>query len=266
LVRDHLEFVLTGGVDGIVRLWNVETGRCVREFETQPGHEVKISHICCEPGSCIVAGASTGEIYVWKVNVNAIVAGRSEDVSSSEVATPGSTDSPDQLAKVIKLPEEFQGVRHLDIDCGANRSGLILAQATDGNVLHLYSLDTLTHLATLKSPVHGTPISAVYWSVPKYERSIISASNGPSNGATHSLHKRHDKSSLIATGDHAGNVCLWYLSESMRRRMTEKNDHTLHPNQLLHDPQILEPNFALKAHDIKVTSLFVDALVIITGR
>ncbi|KAG0241598.1 hypothetical protein BGX31_001031 [Mortierella sp. GBA43] len=265
LVRDHLEFVLTGGVDGIVRLWNVETGRCVREFETQPGHAVKISHICCEPGSCIVAGASTGEIYVWKVNVNAIVAGRSEDVSSSEVVTPGSTDSPDRLAKVIKLPEEFQGVRYLEIDCGVNRSGLILAQATDGNVLHLYSLDTLTHLATLKSPVHGTPISAVYWSVPKYERSIISTSNGPSNGATHSLHKRHDKSSLIATGDHAGNVCLWYLSESMRRRMIGKNDHTLHPNQVPHDPQILEPNFALKAHDTKVTSLFVDALVIITG-
>ncbi|KAK3825521.1 MAG: WD40-repeat-containing domain protein [Benniella sp.] len=258
LVRQHYEFALTGGVDGTVRLWDVPRSQCIREFRSEAG-STRIDHICCDPGSHIVAGASNGEIYVWEVDVNAILSRR----HAPEDASISSDDiDSDVLPGVIRLPEEFKGVNYLEVNFAANHSGLILAQAADANVLHMYSLDRLTHLATLESPVHGSPISAVYWDIPKYEKPMISTSNGIHN---HIPHGRQEKTNLVATGDHVGNVCLWYLNDAVRRRILGEHGTNLTPNQAIREVQIIEPTFALKAHDTTVTSLFVDALVIVSG-
>lgn len=275
LVQDHDNFVLSGGLDGVVRLWRVSQGRCICKFRKKTdktGYVPTINQICCEPESYIVAGTSNGEIYVWKVNVEGIITRKEpleDEFSDGDESMPGMapTDfTPSRFPRIIKLPEEFSGVGYLEVDFGMYGSGLILAQATDANVVHVYSLETLAHLATLKSPMHGTPISAVYWGIPKYEKSIFSTSDGWRTSKTHGLHKRPGGSSVIATGDHSGNVCLWYLSDNMRRRLAEENERDLHPSQVTREAKILEPSFSLRAHDAKVTSLFVDALVIVSGR
>ncbi|KAG0351050.1 hypothetical protein BG005_009465 [Podila minutissima] len=291
LVPNHLGFVLTGGVDGAVKLWDVTRARCVRDFRTGSslvGNALtRIDFICCEPGSYVIAGASNGEIYIWDVDISTIIVPPS--TSSSGVSTPGRTNSTDnihsaaaatpsaispeptqgaaastapRLPRTIILSEEFKGIGYLEVDFGVGNSGLILAQAVDATVMHLYSLHTLAHLAELKSPAHLSPITAVHWDIPKYEKPMISDSNGHS--PTHHFHGRQEMSSLLATGDAAGNICLWYLSDTHKRH-AQQNKSTLHPSQHLREPVQMEPVSVLKGHESRVTSLFVDKLVIVSG-
>lgn len=291
LVPNHLGFVLTGGVDGAVKLWDVARARCVRDFRTGSSLvgniRTRIDFICCEPGSYLIAGASNGEIYIWDIDISTIIVPPSAPPSG--VSTPARTNSTDnihatavvtpsavtsestqgaaastapRLPRTIKLPEEFKGVGYLEVDFGVGNSGLILAQAVDASVMHLYSLHTLAHLTELKSPAHFSPITAVHWDIPKYEKPMISESNGHS--PAHHFHGRQEMSSLLATGDAAGNICLWYLSDTHKRH-AQQNKSTLHPSQHFRDPVQMEPVSVLKGHESRVTSLFVDKLVIVSG-
>ncbi|KAF8934878.1 hypothetical protein BGZ52_002609 [Haplosporangium bisporale] len=292
LVPGQLGFVLTGGVDGVVKLWDVTRARCVRNFRTGSSlvsnSRTRIDFICCEPGSYVIAGASNGEIYIWDVDISTIIAPVS--APSSGVSSPARSNSTDNilataaivtpaavildpsqdaaastaphLPRTIKLPEEFKGVGYLEVDFGVGNSGLILAHAVDATVMHLYSLHTLAHLAELKSPAHFSPITAVHWDTPKYEKPMISESNGHS--PVHHFNGRQEMSSLLATGDAAGNICLWYLSD-IHKRHVQQNKSTFHPSQRLRDPVQMEPVSVLKGHESRVTSLFVDKLVIVSG-
>ncbi|KAF9571280.1 hypothetical protein EC968_000776 [Mortierella alpina] len=291
LVPDHLEFVLTGGADGIVRLWDVAKARTVREFRTNmDSPRSRIDHICCDPGSRIVAGLSNGEIYSWSVNIASII--KPASASSSGVSTPARSASSDNIAlstqdvtpaamapdfedpfgegtiapmtcKVIELPEEFKGVGYLEVDFGVDGSGLILAQAVDAAVMHLYSLETLEHLAILKSPAHVASITAVHWDIPKYEKPMISLSNG-TRPLVH-LHGRQEMPSLLATGDQSGNISLWYLSDILKRHALQMKKHYLHSSQTDLEPMVLEPTCVFRGHDTRVSSLFVDKLLIVSG-
>ncbi|KAG0054983.1 hypothetical protein BGZ83_009857 [Gryganskiella cystojenkinii] len=292
LVPNQLGFALTGGVDGVVKLWDVSRTRCVREFRTGlnlvGNTTAKITHICCEPTSRIVAGTSTGEIYIWEVDISSIIAPPSApgsgasspartpstDNMHSTTTTPAAIASPDpsllssmlpapKLPKVIQLPEEFKGVAYLEIDFGMAHSGLILTQAADSHVMHLYSLETLDLLATLKSPAHFTPITAVHWDIPKYEKPMISPSNhGSKLPGPHALTRQDSMSmsSLLATGDLSGNICLWYMTDILKKAKTK-----FHPSHTDSHERTLEPTCVLKGHDAKVTSLFVDKLLIVSG-
>ncbi|KAG0337817.1 hypothetical protein BG000_004915 [Podila horticola] len=291
LVPNHLGFVLTGGVDGAVKLWDVARARCVRDFRigsSLVGNiRTRIDFICCEPGSYLIAGASNGEIYIWDIDISTIIVPPSAPPSG--MSTPARTNSTDnihataavtpsavtsestqgaaastapRLPRTIKLPEEFKGVGYLEVDFGVGNFGLILAQAVDASVMHLYSLHTLAHLTELKSPAHFSPITAVHWDIPKYEKPMISESNGHS--PAHHFHGRQEMSSLLATGDAAGNICLWYLSDTHKRH-AQQNKSTLHPSQHLRDPVQMEPVSVLKGHESRITSLFVDKLVIVSG-
>lgn len=281
LVPNQLGFALTGGVDGVIKLWDVSRARCIREFRTGlnlvGNATTKITHICCEPGSRIVAGTSAGEIYVWEVDVSSLITpltAPSSGVSSPvRTASAENVQAPDpallsellpvpKLPKVIELPEEFKGVAFLEVDFGMGHSGLILAQASDAQVMHLYNLETLELLATLKSPAHFSPITAVHWDIPRYEKPMISLSNQGSRSPGSHVLTRHDvMSSLLATGDQNGNICLWYMTDILKRAKT-----TFHPNHASKGERTLEPTCVLKGHDTKVTSLFVDKLLIISGR
>ncbi|KAF9923703.1 hypothetical protein FBU30_006234 [Linnemannia zychae] len=297
LVPNHLGFVLTGGVDGVVRLWDVVKARTIREFRTGfslTGARTRtIEHICCEPGSYIIAGTSGGEIYIWDVDINSLVTpiyatangvsspARSTSSDTTTQSTPPSTPGvvvidgeiipePDLATtppKVIMLPEEFKGVHYLEVDFGLDGRGLILAQASDSKVMHLYSLETQEHLAVLKSPAHLSVITAVHWDIPKHEKPMISLSNASGSKTQHTLHTlygRHDTPSLLATGDNSGNICLWYLSDITKLKLTSTQEH-LHPSQIQHETPILSPSCVLRAHDARVTSLSIDKLIMVSG-
>ncbi|KAG0068860.1 hypothetical protein BGZ89_003951 [Linnemannia elongata] len=297
LVPNYLGFVLTGGADGVVRLWDVVKARTVREFRTglslTGANTGRIDHICCEPSSRIIAGTSGGEIYIWDVDINAIVSpifATSNGVSSPARSTASDTTAQSTppatpgmivvdgeiipepalaptLPKVINLPEEFKGVHYLEVDFGLGEHGLILAQAADSKVMHLYSLDTQEHLATLKSPAHLSPITAIHWDIPKHEKPMISLSNASSpksQQTLHALYGRHDAPSLLATGDNSGNICLWYLSDIFNRKSSSAHED-LHPSQIQQETPTLSPTCVLRAHDTRVTSLFIDKLILVSG-
>ncbi|KAG0286770.1 hypothetical protein BGZ96_009179 [Linnemannia gamsii] len=297
LVPNYLGFVLTGGADGVVRLWDVVKARTVREFRTglslTGASTCRIDHICCEPNSRIIAGTSGGEIYIWDVDINAIVSpiyattngisspARSTASDTTTQSTPPATPGlnvvdgevmpePDLapiLPKVINLPEEFKGVHYLEVDFGLGEHGLILAQVADSKVMHLYSLETQEHLTTLKSPAHLSPITAIHWDIPKYEKPMISLSNtsSPKNQQTlQALYGRHDAPSLLVTGDSSGNICLWYLSDIFKRK-SSSTQGDLHHSQIQQETPTLNPTCVLRAHDTRVTSVFIDKLILVSG-
>ncbi|KAF8946997.1 hypothetical protein BGZ47_010659 [Haplosporangium gracile] len=297
LVPNYLGFVLTGGADGVVRLWDVVKARTVREFRTglslTDASARRIDHICCEPNSHIIAGTSGGEIYIWDVDINAIVSpifatanGMSSPARSTTSDTTTQSTPPaipglmavdgeiipepalaPTLPKVINLPEEFKGVHYLEVDFGLGEHALILAQAADSKVIHLYSLETQEHLATLRSPAHLSPITAIHWDIPKHEKPMILLSNASSHKSQQTLHAiygRHDAPSLLATGDNTGNICLWYLSDIFKRKSSSAHGD-LHPSQIQQETPTLNPTCVLRAHDTRVTSLFIDKLILVSG-
>ncbi|KAF9350310.1 hypothetical protein BGX26_011486 [Mortierella sp. AD094] len=282
LIPNYLGFVLTGGVDGVVKLWDVAKARCVYEFlpslsPSEPPRS-RIDHICCEPGSYVVAGTSRGDIYVWEVDINSIITPTSVPASSDNASATAATlptavnTDPQMLSEVIpthatpksvNISQDFKGVGYLEVDFGLYSSGLILTHSVDSTVMHLYNLETLLHVATLKSPAHFTPISAAHWDIPKHEKPMISLSNGShlNSGATY--HGRHDLPSLLVTGDNSGNICIWYLSDTLKHSALRAKD--LHESQLLHEVIDLQPTCVLKGHDAAVTSLYMDKLIIVSG-
>ncbi|KAG0000043.1 hypothetical protein BGZ80_011550 [Entomortierella chlamydospora] len=282
LIPNYLGFVLTGGVDGVVKLWDVARARCVYEFlpSLNPSEPLRsrIDHICCEPGSYVVAGTSRGDVYVWDIDINSIISPTSVPASSDNAGATAATQpaavntDPQTLSEVIpthatpksvNISQDLKGVGYLEVDFGLYSSGLILTHSVGSTVMHLYNLETLLHVATLKSPAHFTPISAVHWDIPKHEKPMISLSNGShlNSGATH--HGRHDLPSLLVTGDNSGNICIWYLSDALKRNASKGKD--LHESQMLHEAIDLQPTCVMKGHDAAVTSLYMDKLIIVSG-
>ncbi|KAF9189264.1 hypothetical protein BGZ51_008189 [Haplosporangium sp. Z 767] len=295
LVPNCLEFVLTGGIDGDVRLWDVSKARTVCIFKTGSNLvgaiRSRIEYICCEPDSRIVAGTSHGEIYIWDVDINAITApvamsssaissparsNSSENISATLPTTPAAeaadheqSNTPNPMSvpvpRVIKLPEDFRGVAYLEASFWGNRSGLIMVHAVGSNVMHLYSLETLHHIATLESPAHTTPISAIHWDIPKYKKPMVSITKSTSaDGSGSNPYSRQGVSSLLATGDQSGNICLWYLRDSVLEA-TQVARKQKGSRQDMHRPLILEPMCVIRAHHSRVVSLFMDELIIVSG-
>ncbi|KAF9206823.1 hypothetical protein BGZ49_001715, partial [Haplosporangium sp. Z 27] len=271
LVPGYMDFVLTGGVDGVVKLWDVAKSRCVYEFWTgsslSENSRARITHICCEPGSHVIAGTSRGDVYVWNVNINSIM-----NPAPAPALSDNAGSAPEALVEVIpshsspksvSISEGFKGVGYLEVDFGLSTSGLILTHATDSAVMNLYNLETLTHVATLKSPAHFTPITAIHWDVPKREKPMISLSNGSRLDSGNTLHGRHDHPSLLASGDSTGNICIWYLSDALKRHVLKETHQA--KSHLLHEVIDLQPTCVLKAHVAPVTSLFMDKLIIVSG-
>ena len=60
---------VTGGSDAVVRLWDLTTGDCVRTFE---GHTDLVLAVCAHPGSrTVIAGARDSAVRLWDLDTGA---------------------------------------------------------------------------------------------------------------------------------------------------------------------------------------------------
>jgi WD40 repeat protein/serine/threonine protein kinase len=63
-LNDDGAYALSAGFDYYeVKLWNVRSGECLREFK---GHEREVNSVCFGPGGRVLSGSSDGTIRVWR--------------------------------------------------------------------------------------------------------------------------------------------------------------------------------------------------------
>ncbi|KAF9584830.1 hypothetical protein BGW38_005007 [Lunasporangiospora selenospora] len=309
LVPDYLWLAITGGSDGVVKVWDTTKSRILCELATisAPTMDIllpTITHICCEPRIGVVAGTSRGEIYIWRLDIYGLFLQSHIAASQNSAGTiPVQLFQPQVFNDpvIIKLPEEVNSIKYLEVDFGYGHSGLITAQTTGSSVLHLYSLDTSERLAVLKSPDQTPLISSIHWDFPKYEKPMILLSNGADNEKTlssssppsaqsgekpptedvaarpqnHYRHHRHEVSSSLAVGYEDGSIRLWFLNDVFKRysrrytdgkKISSTQSGTRAPPEHEKEVAELHPVSKWEAHQMsRVTSIHVDKLVIISG-
>ncbi len=85
------KFVVSGGnYDRNIRLWNIETGKCVRSFE---GHEKGVSAVALTPdGQWAVSGSLDKTLRIWELSTGAclqILEGHEKEVNAAAVTPDG---------------------------------------------------------------------------------------------------------------------------------------------------------------------------------
>ncbi len=126
------KWLVSGGGNGGVYLWNMETGRSTLIAEPGTSWTAAIHAVAWSPDSrYFAAGGFTGEIFLWDVESDRMVATMREQLANGQILSLTFNHAGDTLAVGVGTPDAaFGGVRLY------NTAGRLLAATT------LSSLDT----------------------------------------------------------------------------------------------------------------------------
>ena len=123
--------IVTGGKDGIARIWEIATGNVIAEF---PGHAQAVVDANFSPDGNLIVTASADGVRVWGTKTGKLISLLRSDGSDSNLFFTA-TFSPD--------------------------GSLIVAAGYD-NFAHIWDAGTTRLIRTLRVPLNGPVWSAVF--------------------------------------------------------------------------------------------------------
>ena len=221
-------YILSGGDDGTIKLWNTVTGECVRVFE---GHRGSVSSVCFSPDDrYILSGGHDRMMRLWDVNTGECVRtfrGHMGNVNSvclsnnGRYALSGSDDDTMRLWDVDKAEglHTFGGrTGTVNSVCFSSDDRYALSGSNDGNV-RLWNLENGKCLHVFEG--HAG-----------YVTSVCMSSDG-----RYALSGSHDKTVRlwdVVSGEclhvfegHKTFVCSVYLSMDGRYALSGSDDRTV---------------------------------------
>ncbi|KAJ3099822.1 hypothetical protein HDU97_002748 [Phlyctochytrium planicorne] len=239
--------VLSGGVDGEVRIWNVSSGRSV---VICCGNELAITSLAMDPKQFVVAGTSEGKIVIWEIDS---ALSKQISLSAGGTSTPPSSSGP---------PQPLQPKHTFEHGTPPNSPTRI--QTTVTTIL----LDIQLSIAVTLSECEGStpdfaPYSLRIWNIQALrEASIRIGTNRGAEGHGGCITAvqwdrlisgpTDRKTSTLVTGDAVGRVCLWELSDTdlLSTALQQK-----HPTPLR----------TIQAHPSAISTLQMDPFKLTTG-
>ncbi|RUP48184.1 hypothetical protein BC936DRAFT_144860 [Jimgerdemannia flammicorona] len=210
--------VVSGGDDGFVKVWDVHTGRCIRELT---GALAKITSLEIDPQVRVIAGTANGIVLVWDLDFAALASPHGnrphplDDIPAGGMAYVATTASPSR-----KIPgPAFVEALEYDPQSGAfvvsyrEKPELWKYDAATGQCLAVYTGGHVTGVTCImwdRDPVQtvvaepSVPIVALDEPPLPSSSPLLTTSKGTMQGFSAIKTTR-----LLVTGDSAGIVCLW---------------------------------------------------------
>ncbi|KAG0235181.1 hypothetical protein BGW41_000891 [Actinomortierella wolfii] len=278
-VMDIDSVVLSADAAGVVKVWDTHKKQAIKSFVAVPPpgavqtHEI-ISVLQCNPTSNIIVGTESGRLFVWEIDMTALVASsRSSETGSAGSSAhqslvqstvhhhgspmEGSGSEHNIPARCIELPLPDKRIRYLETHY-ENGAGLIFVGQEEATIIQIYNANTLELVGYLQSPAHYSAITACAFDPPRTaEKPMIPSA--PS--------KTSHEPVLFATGDAVGNICTWRIpwdlaTQPPRDRAMWPKDHS--PGKL-DELLCIRPTCVLKGHDAEISSLFIDRILVVSG-
>ncbi|OZJ03953.1 hypothetical protein BZG36_02944 [Bifiguratus adelaidae] len=283
------DIVLSGGVDGITKLWDVATGRCIRNLQLSVA---PITALYYNPKTHIIIGNANGAVYVWHLDSTKLVH-RAATTTSHLPPTQSHSDSNNSTAAIstviITAPTKAPtGVKRIVYDqvtdsifISYDGLGFVIQYSMQGEKLAIFGdghSGNVTCMETSRSgntpSVNPQPprslsrsnseelqpkMKTMVPSIPSTSTMVLQKEDNSNVniGATPTpptLSKSEDIR-LLVTGDSFGTIYLWDIDAARPSA----------PQSISGSPFVAEPLRVINAHHSAVSCLYSDAFKIISG-
>ncbi|TPX37618.1 hypothetical protein SmJEL517_g00754 [Synchytrium microbalum] len=238
--------IVSGGVDGNVRVWDVPTNKCIRLLN---GNTSKITALACDARNYVIAGTESGSIIVWDLEISSFI---SKSLSSAGILNGLDSESApvESLApaRIITMPQ--------------SDSTLPIPQAPIVSMVY----DPPTSTAII-----GCKLSQSEWAIRR-----IHVGTGAITGVFVQGHVVEPtclvwdrpelgvgdrKTSIMVSGDIGGTICIWAVTDAIE----SKSSATPSSNPYSEMTRFKPTHVISNVHQLGVLSLHLDPFKIISG-
>ncbi|KAJ3021706.1 hypothetical protein HKX48_007992 [Thoreauomyces humboldtii] len=218
--------LLTGGLDGTVKLWDVKSKVCVRTLTGPTTSPIRT--IACDKRLGVLAGNDIGDVNFWAVDVTNLLE------ESASLPSLNSTSLSTTRTLSNRDPSRPGPVSAIAYDAKTASAVVAVSSDSTSNILQ-WDVRRGTVLTEFAGG-HAARISVTTW----HQSSAAGKGN--------------DDRLLLATGDVEGSICIWDVPKAPL--IVPSADAK---------PTIVKPSRSLKAHRSPITKLLVDGFKVCSG-
>jgi WD40 repeat protein/nucleoside phosphorylase/uncharacterized protein YjbI with pentapeptide repeats len=191
----------SGGHDGIVRLWDVQSGSCMATFE---GNDDWVSSVAFSPdGTTLASGGHDSVVRLWDVQSGSCMATFEGNVSSVAFSPDGTTLASGGHDGVVRLWDIRSGKSAVILEGHSNRVSSV-AFSPDGAMLASGGHDSIVRLWDIRSGKSALTLEG-------HSNRVNSVTFSP-DGAT------------LASGDFSGTVRLWDVRSGICAKIIKRHN------------------------------------------
>ncbi|KAL1918709.1 uncharacterized protein VTP21DRAFT_2731 [Calcarisporiella thermophila] len=228
--------VLSGGADGLVKVWSTATGRCLAHLT---GSSSRVLSLSFHPRMNVIATSASGTVLIWDLDITTLLMYEVSDIDNEEGANatiPSFAPARRILATLPILSLEYDSV-----------TASIIITHSRSNELLRYCIKT-GECKSVFSGGHTADISCMRWDK-SYEGWQTSSVQGPSTIESGVTLNGFTTIRLIVSGDITGIICFWDSDFSNQAGKIKK----------------VSPLKIIDGHHATITSLHIDPFCIISG-
>ncbi|KAJ3299766.1 hypothetical protein HK104_007220, partial [Borealophlyctis nickersoniae] len=174
--------LVSGGADGLVKVWDVATNRCVRNLT---GAGEPISRVALDNKKHVLAVTTAGKLVVWDFDISSVISQTIASIQHPQQHDPIAT-APSRVL-VNQSPSEIESLYYE----GTASMAIVVGKTSSEAGLRCWQVAVGMPICTFASS-HAVDITASAW-----DASTFGISERPV--------------SILVTGDEVGTVCVWEI-------------------------------------------------------